>query len=155
MNHQQHASETSPDTRHTGSCLCGGVRFVVHGTLEPIQVCHCGQCRKAQGGPLATNIPVAADQMEWIAGRDLLRHFESSPGKLRAFCGTCGAPVYSQRAGLPGVLRVRAGLLDQPLQATLAFHQQVASRAQWWPLQDDGLPQFEGAAGSAQKQDNR
>ncbi len=140
---------------HTGSCLCGCVRFSIHGPLAPIQICHCSQCRKAQGGPLAANIPVPVNQIEWISGQELLREFESSPGKLRAFCASCGSPVYSRRASLAGVLRIRAGLLDEPLDAVLAFHQHVRSRASWWPLCDDGLPRHGAAADPGQKRDNR
>ena len=35
----------------TGRCLCGGVRYTVSGDLAPIQICHCAQCRAAQGTP--------------------------------------------------------------------------------------------------------
>ena len=38
----------------TGGCLCGAVRYEVTGPLAPIQLCHCGQCRKAQGSALLT-----------------------------------------------------------------------------------------------------
>ena len=142
----QHASPSiQPAASHTGSCLCGGVRFRIDGALAPIQVCHCGQCRKAQGGPLATNIPISADQVHWQAGRELLSQFESSPGKLRAFCSRCGSPVYSTRSSLPNVLRMRVGLLDEPLEVSIAFHQQVASRAAWWPAPSDDLPQYDAA----------
>lgn len=138
----------------TGSCLCGQVRFEIHGELAGIQICHCSQCRKAQGGPLATNIPVRQEQIRWIAGRDQLRHFESSPGKLRAFCPRCGSPVYSLRSSLAGVLRIRAGLLDEPSRASLASHQHVASRASWWPLPEDGLPRHEEAMAQASTQNS-
>ena len=142
----QHASPSiQPAASHTGSCLCGGVRFRIDGALAPIQVCHCGQCRKAQGGPLATNIPVSADQVHWQSGRELLSQFESSPEKLRAFCSRCGSPVYSTRSSLPNVLRMRVGLLDEPLEVSIAFHQQVASRAAWWPVPSDDLPQYDAA----------
>ena len=33
----------------TGSCLCGSVRFEVHGNLRPVLACHCIQCRKQTG----------------------------------------------------------------------------------------------------------
>ena len=62
------------------------------------------------------------------------------PGKRRVFCGVCGSPVLSQRDSLPGVVRIRAGLLDEPVATAPAFHMHVASRCSWWPLQDD-LPQ--------------
>jgi hypothetical protein len=47
---------------YTGSCLCGGVAYEIDGELEPIQVCHCSQCRKAQGTAIVTNIPVGVCQ---------------------------------------------------------------------------------------------
>ncbi|MDR0216503.1 MAG: GFA family protein [Comamonas sp.] len=140
-----HQTSESSTAITTGSCLCGQVRFAIHGELAGIQVCHCSQCRKAQGGPLATNIPVNQEQIRWIAGRDQLRHFESSPGKLRAFCPQCGSPVYSQRSSLAGVLRIRAGLLDEQVRTSLDSHQYVASHASWWPVPDDGLPRHEEA----------
>jgi len=128
-----------------GSCLCGAIRFRIRPPLAPIQVCHCAACRKAQGGPFATNVPVATAAFELLAGADALREFESSPGKLRCFCGRCGSPVYSRRPALPDVLRVRAGLLDGPLPVGPATQAHVADRANWWPALDD-LPQIAPAA---------
>lgn len=124
----------------TGNCLCGSVQFRIHGELPPIQVCYCGQCRKAQGTPLATNIPVPASAFELLSGAAALRVYVSSPGKERVFCGTCGSPVYSRRAGL-SVLRLRAGLLNEPLTPAL-LHCQVGSKCNWWTIHDDG-PQFQ------------
>ena len=126
-------------TRHRGSCLCGAIRFTIDGPLAPIQVCHCGQCRKAQGGPLATNIPVETARLHLEVDGEQLRRFEATPGKRRAFCATCGSPVFSERTSLPGIVRIRAGLIDEPLQARPAFHAHVASACDWWPI-DDGLP---------------
>jgi hypothetical protein len=129
---------------YTGGCLCGGVRFSVKGEVQPIQLCHCAQCRKAQGAPFASNMPVSIDSFELHGGAELLRHFESSPGKERAFCSRCGSPIYSRRTSRPGVLRIRAGLFEQPLPVRPSLHQFVADKANWWSIDDD-LPQFEGA----------
>lgn len=130
---------------YTGRCLCGGVRFAVKETLQPIQLCHCAECRKAQGTPFASNIPVSADGFDLQSGAELLKHFESSPGKQRTFCGRCGSPIYSRRASMPGVLRLRAGLFEQPLPVQPSFHAYVADKANWWRIDDD-LPRFPGAA---------
>ena len=126
---------------HTGSCLCGGVQFEVTGDLAPIQVCHCSQCRKAHGTPFATNMPIPASTFVLTRGRELLKDFESSPGKVRYFCGRCGSPIYSRKDTLPDVVRLRAGLLNGPLAVRPAFHFHVASKANWWRIDDD-LPQF-------------
>jgi hypothetical protein len=127
---------------HTASCLCGGITFCIKGPIAPVQVCHCGQCRKAQGTVFATNSPVQASDVEWTCGRDLLTHYESSPGKVRAFCSRCGSPVYSQRTAQPEVLRLRLGLINEPIDTHVAAHGHVGSKANWWPITDDG-PQFE------------
>lgn len=132
-------SSPTSDPVH-GSCLCGGIRFRVDRPLAPIQVCHCSTCRKAQGAPFATNIPVATSSLAWLEGEALLKTFESSPGKSRVFCSRCGSPVYSALASLPGVVRIRAGLLDGALGVRPAFHAYVASKSDWWDI-DDGLPQ--------------
>lgn len=133
---------------HQGSCLCKGIRFSIRGPLAPIQVCHCAQCRRAQGGPLATNIPVEIGALTFHTGEDLLQHYESSPGKSRVFCRVCGSPIYSRRDALPGVVRIRAGLLEGPVASQPAFHAFVASRADWWEIAD-ALPQYQEGAPQA------
>lgn len=132
----------SPVTQTRGSCLCGGIRYVIEGELAPIQVCHCRQCRKAQGTPFATNIPVAAGAFRFAQGQALLSEFESSPGKKRVFCSRCGSPVYSRRDDKPAVVRIRAGTLDGPLATRPIAHFHTVSKCDWWPI-DDALPRFE------------
>jgi len=126
---------------HKGSCLCGAITFQVEGPLEAIQICHCGQCRKAQGGAFASNIPVQRECFELLSGEHMLRAFESSPGKERVFCGQCGSPLFSRRRDLPQVIRLRAGALDEPVQARPIAHFYVSNKASWWPILDS-LPQF-------------
>lgn len=126
---------------YTGSCLCGGVRFGIEGELGPIQICHCVQCRKAQGAPFATNSPVQSAAFTLLQGADLLKAYASSPGKERVFCGACGSPIYSQNASVPGVLRVRAGLINEPIRVQAVAHCYVATKCNWWPI-NDALPQF-------------
>jgi hypothetical protein len=126
---------------YKGSCLCGGIQYEIDGELEPIQICHCSQCRKAQGSAIVTNIPVAVSAFTLQAGEELLSSYESSPGKQRVFCKVCGSPIYSKRVDLPEVLRVRAGTIDGELRSRPAAHFHVGSRANWYEL-NDSLPKF-------------
>jgi len=100
-----------------GGCLCGGVRFAYQGPLGgplgPVTVCHCASCRRAQGYAAAV-APILSEGFTVTAGAALIREFESSPGKRRAFCGTCGSPLYSRLEALPDRLRLRLGALDDP-----------------------------------------
>ncbi len=129
-------------TIHTGSCLCGSVQFQVTGDLAPIQICHCRQCRKAQGSALVTNIPVAVSDFNLTSGEDLLTGYESSPGKRRVFCRRCGSPILSKRDEKPGVVRLRAGTLNGDLPVRPLDHAYVGSKANWWVIEDE-LPQHE------------
>ncbi len=128
---------------HTGSCLCRAVRYEVRGDLAPIQVCYCGDCRKAQGAAFGSNIPVATANLTLLSGEDELRAYESSPGKERVFCGRCGSPVFSRLASKPEVVRLRAGTLDEPVSTKIGFHFHVESKADWWPISDDA-PTYPG-----------
>ena len=130
---------------YRGSCLCGGVSFQINAELAPIQMCHCSQCRKAQGGAFGTNTPVHTEHFVLHSGSELLTEYESSPGKRRVFCRRCGSPLYSSRDTLAGVIRIRAGLLDEPLKVKPAYHFYTASKCSWFPITDD-LPQFPEAA---------
>ncbi|MDB5970809.1 MAG: hypothetical protein JWQ90_3259 [Hydrocarboniphaga sp.] len=135
---------------YTGSCLCGGIQYRVDAELAPIQLCHCSQCRKAQGSAFASNSPVAKSSFQLIAGADLLKAYESSPGKRRFFCSRCGSPVYSARDATPELLRLRVGLINEPLPAGPEFHFHTASKANWLAI-DDGLPQYAGEYPAAEK----
>lgn len=33
----------------TGGCMCGAVRYAVHGPLRNVITCHCEQCRRSSG----------------------------------------------------------------------------------------------------------
>jgi 2-polyprenyl-3-methyl-5-hydroxy-6-metoxy-1,4-benzoquinol methylase len=122
-----------------GGCLCGAVRYAYSGVLGPIALCHCRQCRKAQGSAFAANSAVAAAAFDIVSGQDLIREFESSPGKKRAFCVRCGSPLYSRRDDRPEVRRLRLGTLDTPIDARPACHIFADSGAEWFAI-TDALP---------------
>lgn len=124
---------------HHGSCLCGAIRIEVAGALSGIQLCHCSQCRRANGAAFAANIPVKVDDFRIVAGEP--KTYQSSPGKQRLFCGDCGSPIISRTNGVPGMVRVRAGLLAEPVETKAVLHFHVSSNVSWLPIADD-LPQY-------------
>jgi hypothetical protein len=128
---------------HTGSCLCGAVRFEIAGELAPIQLCHCSMCRRASGTAFASNMPVRAADFRIVSGEASLKSYESRPGKERVFCAACGSPIISRSVGDPTMVRVRVGTLNEPVDARPEFHFHVASKASWLPITDD-LPQHPG-----------
>lgn len=123
-----------------GSCLCGSVRYRLDGAFGTITVCHCPDCRKAQGGPV-TVAPVHSAELQWIAGTEQITEYESSPDKWRAFCSRCGSPLYSRRGSQPGVLRLRMGSIDTPTDAVPAAHI-FAENQPAWAQDDPAIPRY-------------
>jgi hypothetical protein len=84
---------------------------------------------------------VRAADFRIVSGAASLKSYESRPGKQRMFCAKCGSPIISRSVGDPGMVRIRVGTLDEPVDARPAFHFHVASKASWMPITDD-LPQY-------------
>jgi hypothetical protein len=146
------ATQAATASGHAGSCLCGSVRYEIDGELGDFGYCHCKSCRKASGSAHAANAPVERARFRLLAGAETLREYESSPGKLRAFCSRCGSPIYAYLTTSAEVLRLRLGSLDTPFSKQPRAHTFVAHKASWEPI-EDRLPRFaEWAAKSVLQQ---
>ena len=127
---------------YQGSCLCGSIQFELHGAITDAIYCHCSRCRKATGSAFATNGFVNADDLRLTDSQGTLTFYESSPGKRKYFCATCGAPIYSTNAANPAKLRLRLGALDSDIQERPISHNFITSKANWEEL-DAELPRYE------------
>jgi hypothetical protein len=123
-----------------GSCLCGGVRYRINGTLSQARHCHCSMCRKAHGAAIRSRASANAAEFEWLQGENLVNFYESSPGVYRGFCRVCGSPVVSKFDGA-SYYGVPLGGLDDDPGVRPELHVHVASKAPWFAITDD-LPQF-------------
>ena len=125
---------------HTGSCLCGVVRFEA-GPFDAMVHCHCSMCRKHHGAMFATFLEGPADAFRWISGEDAIVTYASSERGLRPFCRHCGSVVpvvlpHLGRSFVPaGNVAGDPGLRPQ-------FHIFAGSRADWFPI-TDSLKQYE------------
>ena len=124
-----------------GNCLCGGIRYEYYGEIEEISMCHCSQCRKAQGSAFVAISPVESTKFQIIKGEHLLKEYRGTPHKARFFCSNCGSPIYSARDDLPEVKRLRLGTLDTLVQCSNKYHVHIASKAPWYELIDQ-LPKY-------------
>jgi hypothetical protein len=79
------------ETTIEGGCLCGAVRYRIHG--EPIVsgTCQCRSCRKASAAAIVPWLQVSSEQFAFTAGQPV--EFQSSPPVTRSFCGRCGTPL--------------------------------------------------------------
>lgn len=96
---------------HSGSCLCGGVRYQIIGPMRDVVACHCAQCRKTSGNYVtATQVP----QDRLVLNNDeTLTWFASSETAKRGFCHRCGGNLFWQQNDEP-FISIMAGTIDGP-----------------------------------------
>ena len=128
------------DHLHTGACLCGEVRFALREVPSAV-MCHCSQCRKAQGAAFACNFPINIESFRLISGLGFLKDYRSSANKVRVFCRNCGSPLWSVREGSNDI-RIRSGLLDNKLLVSPHAHIFAQDCPKWSPIKDS-LPVYE------------
>lgn len=133
---------------HKGSCLCGSIQYVIEGELSDFGYCHCGSCRKSSGSAFGANAGVKRSKLQFTDTNGLLREFESSPGKRRAFCSRCGSPLYAYLTKTPDMVRIRLGSLDTRLNKTAKAHTFVRDKADWDVIEGP-LPRYDEWADKA------
>jgi ADP-ribosyl-[dinitrogen reductase] hydrolase len=128
-----------------GSCLCGAVEYEITQLDSPISHCSCRTCRKSHAAAFNTAADVKHENFRWVRGQDQLKAFDSSPGKSRYFCSTCGTQLIAQRAGQDQVILRVATLDDDPEQkpaftiwashetSWLEYGPHVPAYAEWQP----------------------
>jgi hypothetical protein len=118
-------------TTHTGSCLCGDIRYEIRGTIPGLYQCHCSLCRKVTGSVAYTAFMVPAKDFSWRTKDRKIRHFQRPTGFRNDFCERCGSPVpFAMEA--EGLAYIPAGSVDGALLGTrVTNHIFVASKADW------------------------
>lgn len=76
---------------HTGSCYCGAVEIETTGDPLDMGYCHCANCRKYSGAPVAAFTLWKSDQVKVAKGAASLGKFKSSDISDRWYCPKCGA----------------------------------------------------------------
>jgi hypothetical protein len=131
-----------------GSCYCGTVKYEIRGQLLMFANCHCPDCRKFTGSAFNSVLATEAQGFAVTCGEDHLVPYESSPGRRRSFCKTCGCHLFSRVDHRPGMVFVRAGSLDDDPLIKPQAHFWVSVKAPWHEI-CDSLPQHQ--QGLAQK----
>ena len=124
---------------HTGSCLCGVVRYRIDAPINAVSHCHCKMCRKAHGAAFASYAGVPLDAFHLLSGKDQLGVYHSSEHVTRTFCIRCGSNLQFVD-NREHELGVAVGTLDSPLPPPTQSHIYVGSKAGWYEIADD-LPQ--------------
>lgn len=125
-----------------GSCLCNHVKYEYAGEIDEVAVCHCHQCKQAQGTPFATNAPIDATKFKFLKGEDKLTAYFSSANKKRVFCTSCGSPIFSQRTDSPETIRLRLGTVTEGEIPEPDYQIYCKSKSKWLSF-DENKPTYE------------
>jgi hypothetical protein len=129
-------------SKYAGGCNCGAIRYEID--AEPLMAgyCQCRDCQHQSGTGHGSHIgfPRPAVKLQGKA-----THWEKAADSgniaTRAFCPTCGSPVYSTNSGMPDFFVVEAGSLDEPARFAPQMVVYTSSGLAWDHL-DPALPRF-------------
>lgn len=123
-----------------GGCLCGDVRYRVHGKLLDARSCHCSRCRKAFSAQSSAYALVEPGSFAWVAGADQLVTFATEGDFGLQFCGRCGSTLCGVYQG--AVHGVTLGCVDGDPGVEIGYHIFVGSKASWEVL-PEGVTLYE------------
>ena len=138
QNNAMSASDTPVSTSYpqTGHCQCGKIRYRLLGAPRWSGYCHCESCRRATG---ATGVVYGGFAAEMVEISGAVATYASSPGVSRAFCPTCGTPIYYHGSRWPDEIHILIGSMDNPAACPPAHHYHVNEQIPWAKFAD-GLP---------------
>ena len=93
-----------------GSCLCGEVNFTYKSEPGMFLMCHCTDCQKSTGSPVASIIIIPEDDFS-INGPT--SSYECEAKVTRSFCKICGSQIFSRIESAPGIVAIKTGVLDK------------------------------------------
>jgi hypothetical protein len=122
-----------------GGCICGEVRYRVHGRPTNTMVCHCRSCRRVAAAPVVAWVTFPHAQFDWMQGEP--SQFSSSEPVRRTFCAACGTPLTYQHRDSPDSIDVTTCSLDDPELFPPTHHSWLDHDLSWVRF-GDGLPTF-------------
>lgn len=98
---------------HIGRCLCGAIRYTATGAPIIVARCHCQQCRRTSGTSHATGAMFLASAVSFTGSPAKTRYTSAKGSEVtKAFCPTCGSPIYGTNSSAPEHLTLSLGTMD-------------------------------------------
>jgi hypothetical protein len=124
------------DTKMTGGCACGRVRFTANVANDEAYLCHCRMCQRITGSVSIAFKNVPQTNVTWKSGPDW---YESSPIARRPYCRECGTSLGFQFKEGPN-LDLTVASFDDPSEFKPTSHFGVESMHRQW-INTEGLPE--------------
>ena len=131
-----------------GGCYCGAVRYEAVGEPMMQAQCHCRECQYITGGSPNMFVVMSPDSFKYTKGapKQFARKDLEKP-VTREFCENCGTHVVTHPNGVPGMLVLKVGTLDEPAQFDAPRMAIYTIDKQPFHTVPDGIPSFERVPG--------
>ena len=127
-----------------GGCYCGAVRYRAEGEPALKVQCHCRECVHVAGGSPNLTMGMPESGFAYTKGAPKgFRRADLPKPVTREFCAECGTHLATKAPGLPGVVLLKVGSMDDPKQFGGPELVIFTSEKQPYHLLPDGVPAFE------------
>ena len=136
---------------HEGGCVCGAVRYRVHGKPVFASVCHCAFCRRRTGSAFAVVVYFDENAVQFVQGELAeYEHRSDVSGRwLRMnFCPRCGTTVSHTAEARPGLRAIAGGTFDDPDWFAIDRHIWIQSKQPWVCIPSNATTFPQGAVAS-------
>ena len=140
------AAEESTTAVITGRCYCGHTTFSAHQQPCTVTYCHCGDCRRVTGAPVAAFAAFDEGGVRFVP--DEGHSISITDGVVRTFCRACGSPLTGRNAYLADTVYIAVGLIDQAAEFPPSLHSHAENCLPWLHISDE-IPRESGSARDA------
>ena len=113
-----------------GGCRCTRLRFRLSEPPWMEMVCHCRGCQRMTGSAFSTTLIMPETGFAVIAGEPEIGGLHGDDARHN-HCGWCKSWVFTRSPAAPGVVNVRAALLDDASWFTPWAETQTAEKLPW------------------------
>jgi hypothetical protein len=129
---------------YIGGCACSAIRYEIQSEPVSMNHCQCRDCQRKSGTGHGSYLAFMQRNAVKLTGEATHWDIKGDSGniKTRAFCPTCGSPVYMTLSAAPDIFVIHAASLDDPSR----FKPQkvmYGSSGQTWDHLDPVLPKFD------------
>ena len=131
-----------------GGCYCGAIRYEIDGDAKFKAECHCRECQYISGGGPNVIMGIPAAHFRYTKGEPAtFTRDDIDNAVTREFCGKCGTPIATRSPGMPGVVILKVGSLDNPAAFGMPQIATYMCDAQPFHAVPEGVAQFDKLPG--------
>ncbi|QPC42315.1 GFA family protein [Kaustia mangrovi] len=113
-----------------GACRCGRIGLEISAPPVMTSACHCRGCQRMSASAFSLSAMVPAQAFR-VMGGEPVKGGAMSPQIDHYFCPDCKTWMFTEIAGLDGLVNVRSTMLDDPAWSRPFIETMTAEKLAW------------------------